>query len=305
MRQHRRSLLAIGALITLTGMCAALVMTPAKMRPQAEDKGKLQHYQKGKNFWNENIQVVDNRKVIGDTTQFPWSAVCKIIATFGENKKWEGTGIMIGPHHCLTARHIIFDGDTLAPKIEIIPGYDGSKSIGDAEGLESLLSEGKTKTSREPFGRAKALSCVYWKDQDVALLITNHNIGKKSRWLGFATRTDERLNGSSAHLAGYPADKDDAERMYYDAGKIDKAEGDALYYNIATYKGQSGAGVFERKVSDRVDEPDKFNVIGIHTQGGKESNSGTRIQKWLFDYLDRYTEDNFSDLKNPVRLPND
>lgn len=249
--------LSIAALIGLV----SLGLTITVFSPEPQDRGELQRFRRGADRWQEDIKIVDNREVIVNTTRTPWSAVCKIIATFPDGSRSEGSGTMVGPHHCLTARHVVYDGDTVAKSIEIIPGYDGSKP--------------ESSPQRKPFGSAGWNYIRYWKDKDVALIITNSNIGEKSSWLGMDW---DARKGLDVHLAGYPADKDDAERMYYDAGEIAGVEDSILKYEIGTYKGQSGSGLFKRVLGKRLSEQDKFYVIGVHTHGGKDYNSGSSLQ---------------------------
>lgn len=252
----------------------------------------------------EDIILVDKRKVVKKTTKDPWAYICKILTTFKDGSKAEGTGAMVGPHHCLTAAHNIYDKDHggWAERVEVIPGYDGTRK--DSEG----------KLDPRPYGSAFSaesgtIAWTEWTekenpDYDLSLVITESDIGKKSGYFGMKALSDEELSKVKAHMAGYPGDKDNAERQYYDTGTISRYDSGRIYYKLGTWRGQSGAGLYVKEESD--DDTAEWQpryVFAVHTTGGKVENSGARITSGLLDLLTKYKRDNFEGLTYPPKYP--
>lgn len=227
----------------------------------------------------ENIIEVDDRRRIETTNQYPWSTVCKLKVTFSDGARAEGTGTMVGPHHVLTAGHCVIDKEHgWAESVEVIPGYNGAE---------------------QPFGNAgKKMICSFagWFKAfdpkfDLAMVITDSDIGSKTGWMGMQALGDEELRTMRVHTSGYPGDKDRAQRLYYAAGSLKSFEERRLHYKIATWSGQSGSALYERKLAAREDEEADRWVFGVHTMGGPDENSGTRITPDVMKHLSDWRND--------------
>lgn len=74
----------------------------------------------------------DGRVGVVDTTAFPYRAIAKLIIFFGGND-YEGTGVLVGRNHLLTAAHNIYHSWVWASSVYVIPGKAGfSEPYGQA-----------------------------------------------------------------------------------------------------------------------------------------------------------------------------
>lgn len=298
-------LVTVCSLSFLTWHFNRLMRSASALAPRvvAEERQSLQAGSKQAEQ-REDIILVDKRKVVKKTTKDPWAYICKIVTIFKDGSKAEGSGAMVGPHHCLTAAHNIYDKGHggWAERVEVIPGYDGTRK--DSEG----------KSAPRPYGSAfnaesGTIAWTEWTekenpDYDLSLVITDSNIGKKSGYFGIKALSDGELSKVKAHMAGYPGDKDNAERQYYDTGTISRYDSGRVYYKLGTWRGQSGAGLYIREESDDdTEELQPRYVFAVHTTGGKVENSGARITSGLLGTLIKYKQDNFEGLNYPPKYP--
>lgn len=103
-----------------------------------------------------------------------------------------------------------------------------------------------------------------------AIQVDDAQFGEAPGWFAFGSLTDDDLRTNVANIAGYPADRDNASRLYFHSRQVMNVGATKLFYDIDTYGGQSGSPIFFRIGADRV-------AVGVHTTGSSTSNSGTRI----------------------------
>eukprot|EP00330_Aristerostoma_sp_ATCC50986_P001588 CAMPEP_0114590862 /NCGR_PEP_ID=MMETSP0125-20121206/13029_1 /TAXON_ID=485358 ORGANISM="Aristerostoma sp., Strain ATCC 50986" /NCGR_SAMPLE_ID=MMETSP0125 /ASSEMBLY_ACC=CAM_ASM_000245 /LENGTH=97 /DNA_ID=CAMNT_0001788611 /DNA_START=362 /DNA_END=655 /DNA_ORIENTATION=+ len=72
---------------------------------------------------------------------------------------------MVGPRHCLTAAHTIYDSKTKewAEEVEVVPSREDDYT---------------------PFGVAYVTKIFRFLQYDIALLVLDRNLGKESGWFG-------------------------------------------------------------------------------------------------------------------------
>ncbi len=211
----------------------------------------------------ESVIGADNRERITNTTAFPWRTMTKLYMTFPNGSRYMGSGILIGAKYVLTAGHVVYSASDggWARTIEVIPGLSGNyMPYGSASATYVRSYTGWTRYSDS--------------DYDIALITLNRSIGNSTGWLGYAYYPS--VNGITAHLAGYPGDRDNGRRLYYHYGSILGSTTNRVRYTIDTAGGQSGSGVYRLNSGQRY-------VFAVHTNGGTTSNSGTRITRQRFD----------------------
>jgi glutamyl endopeptidase len=211
----------------------------------------------------------DNRSKITNTTAYPWRTVTKLFITF-PNTTGGCTGTLIAAKYVLTAGHCVYNKayGGWAKQIEVVPGLNGTY---------------------KPYGSAYAAryrSYTAWtssedSNYDFAIITLDRPIGNSTGWLGYATYSS--VNGVTSNIAGYPGDKDNGLGLYYHYGAISSSTAYRLFYQIDTYGGQSGSGIYYK------DGQDNRYVFGVHTTGVTSSspnhNSGTRIDSTKYDYI--------------------
>jgi glutamyl endopeptidase len=209
----------------------------------------------------------DNRVNITDTTVYPWRAITKLLVRWPNGQTGGCSGTMIASRYVLTAGHCVNQDSKggWASSIEVVPGLDGTY---------------------RPYGSAFATyyrSVTAWTvdqnpEADYALLTLDRHIGSTTGWFGYGNWSD--LEGVTGHLAGYPGDLGSGREMYYDYDPIADTNSNRLFYQIDTYNGQSGSGVYRKIDGHRY-------VMGVHAYGtgGGSYNKATRINASRFDRI--------------------
>ncbi|HLJ57322.1 MAG TPA: trypsin-like peptidase domain-containing protein [Chthonomonadaceae bacterium] len=227
-------------------------------------------------------------QTVANTTQYPYSAICKVIATFPDETTVEGTGTMIGPHHCLTALHLLFDPRTkvAAKRVRVVPGYDDGR----------LLTKG---LSSHPFGTTRMTQFLYWEPHDIAILVTADNIGHNSSWMTVGSRTDKELEGPTYLVGGYTTAPSGSERQSTLSALVTRVDGDRLTLNAEGARGLDGGPIFQRQAVGKAGEQDVWAIVGIQTGAGR----GVRIPQEMKRILDRFLHDDFSGVNAKIPIP--
>jgi V8-like Glu-specific endopeptidase len=194
-----------------------------------------------------------------------------LLITAADGSGWIGTGWFIGPHTLMTAGHVVYIKNSGVPgrdgwvrSIEVMPGRNGA-----------ALPYGKvtSKNFRTVTGWANSGD----ENFDYGAIIIPTNLGNTTGWFGFGVFTDAQLTASVGNISGYPGDKP-AGTQWYDAHRIASVNTRKVYYDIDTFGGQSGSGVY------RIINGGRYG-IAIHAYGGATTNSGTRIVTPIFNNM--------------------
>jgi V8-like Glu-specific endopeptidase len=242
--------------------------------------------------WPENdtqpesvLTNIDRRKRKNNTTDLPHRFHGQMIMAFPNGKRYTGSGTMVSPHHVLTAGHNLHsekDGGW-ATSVSFIPGRnEDQQPYGKAKG-EILLSPQEWTIDRK-------------RAHDYGMVVLDQDIGKKTGWAGLFVSDDEELENKNIYVSGYPGDKG-ATQLWSMKGKPTRLDSNRISYEIDTYPGQSGSGVFMKdKNGHYVLDKNGYYVLGVHTYGGEHENSATRITSEKFDKL-------ISWMQNPYMSP--
>lgn len=216
------------------------------------------------------IPGIDRRQQITTTEKWPNSIHGQLSMQYSTGK-FGGSGVSVGPHHILTAAHNVYNYEN----------KEWAQSIFVRLGLHENMA---------PFGEVKAVK-VYtftkWVENknpqyDIALITLDHSIGHETGWAGLFCLDDETLSKKEITITGYPGDKG-LKQMWTMSDKIGLIELEKFYYDIDTYKGQSGSGILINIDSSSDDLISPY-VVGIHTNGGtvNTGNSGVRLSENKF-----------------------
>jgi glutamyl endopeptidase len=219
----------------------------------------------------ETVHGPDDRVKITNTSIYPWRAHASLLITAKDGSRWIGTGWFIGPHTLMTAGHVVHIKNSGVPgrdgwvrSIDVLPGRNGAAlpyGKVTSKNFRSVL--GWTNSGDENF--------------DYGAIIIPTDLGNTTGWFGFGVYSDADLRASVGNISGYPGDKPDGTQ-WYDAHRIASVNSRKIYYDIDTFGGQSGSGVY------RIINGGRFG-IAIHAYGGATTNSGTRISRPVFDNM--------------------
>ena len=227
-------------------------------------------------FSPETIHGDDDRRRItnGDTAEYPWRVHASLLITAADGSNWIGTGWFVSPRLLITAGHCVFIKGSTVPdqngwvsKIRVIPGRDGStKPFGEATSTTFYSVKGWTEDRDGEW--------------DYGAIALDEPLGDQTGWLGYGVYSDSDLRDSTANISGYPGDKPSGTQ-WYAARRVDSVGPRKVNYDIDTAGGQSGSAVYRIKDGSRYG-------IAVHAYGGARVNSGTRINKAVFDNISKW-----------------
>lgn len=219
----------------------------------------------------------DDREKISDTTIYPWRTICKLYITAADSSQFIASAAMLDEFHVLTCGHCVYlhDYGGWATEIKVIPGMAGSY---------------------EPFGHAFATyyrTYSGWVDgemfeHDWAVITLDSTIGSQTGWMG--RRTADPSNSiytGVLNLAGYPADLDSGEYMYFDADVGEDADEYNHWFWMDTAPGQSGSPVWQYDGENRF----ILSVNAYEYEYGTYANFGTRLNQDKFDRINTWLEE--------------
>jgi glutamyl endopeptidase len=219
----------------------------------------------------ETVHLPDDRVQITNTAVYPWRVHSSLLITAADNSQWIGTGWFIGPHTLMTAGHVVYT------KNSGVPGRDGwVKSITIMPGRNGNNLPYGTVTSNN-FRSVTGWTNDGNQNYDYGAIILSTDLGNTTGWFGFGVYSDSDLISTSGNISGYPGDKPSGTQ-WYDYHQIANVDSRKVYYDIDTYGGQSGSGVY------RIINGNRYG-IAIHAYGGATTNSGTRIVTPVFDNM--------------------
>jgi glutamyl endopeptidase len=216
----------------------------------------------------------DDRVQIHNTSAYPWRVHASLLITAADGSSWVGTAWFIGPRTLATAGHCVFI------KNSGVPGRDGwVRSIRVMPGRHG---------STLPYGSVTSTtfrSVTGWTNRgdhnyDYGAILLPSNLGSTVGWLGFGVYSDSQLRGSTVNISGYPSDKP-AGTQWYHANRVTSVNATKVYYVVDTMGGQSGSAVYQLRNGNRY-------AVAVHAYGGATANSGTRINRDVFDNLNRW-----------------
>ncbi len=214
----------------------------------------------------ESIPAGDDRQRVADTqdtTAFPWRCLCRLDITSANGRRYLGTGWLAGPRTVITAGHCVYlqDDGGWASQVKVVPAYqEGSAPFGSFTSSDLHSVTGWTEQKAPPH------------DYGAILLPQALSTG----FLGYAVYADEELSDQDVNVYGYPGDKNQGSALWGHFRKLYRVTAQQLFYNLATWGGQSGCPVWVKDGDDRV-------AVGIHNYGGDPANYATRITDAVFD----------------------
>lgn len=226
----------------------------------------------------------DGRVRVINTSELPYRFYGHMIMEFSNGKEYVGSGMLVGPHHILTAGHNIFShkiGEGWATSVKFIPARNEAEMpFGGAQGVV-LLSVNNWVENQN-------------KDYDFGMVILDKPIGYQTGWAGMLSIFHDLLKQSTIHVSGYPGDKGEKDlqstQMWTMSHRVKVVLRDQITYGIEPYPGQSGSGVWTQLPGYK-----GYYIVGVHGYRGEDQsneNAVTRISavklkrlvSWMREY---------------------
>jgi V8-like Glu-specific endopeptidase len=177
----------------------------------------------------------DDRQPVGDTTQFPWSSIGLLEATWRKPDRIivsTATGTLIGNRIVLTGGHCVYDPeDGWADEVLFIPGRNGP---------------------HEPFGRAystRSISQRAWVEHgdnryDLAMIVLDQPLGAQAGYMPIAVESEAFFTNRNLNTAGYPGEIMPGDVQFHAFG-VALGAGDGLIRHVLDSEpGQSGSALW-------------------------------------------------------------
>lgn len=177
-----------------------------------------------------SVYGTDDRKLVNDTTQFPWSAIGLVEVHVGY-ETYVGTGVMIGRYLALTCGHVVDGSETGNPSsVDFIPGEN---------------------SGNEPFGRANVVKIIpapQWAASaadgyDMAIIVLDTPIGDQTGYFQIGVQPDVFFGSAALTTAGYPTDKGTVYQ-YTVSGHSYGLDGNVIIHDLDSEPGQSGSPIW-------------------------------------------------------------
>lgn len=171
----------------------------------------------------------DERRVYNDTN-YPWGCVCRILNAGGQ-----GSGVLVGPRHVLTASHVI-DWTSGNATIEV------HRTGGTVQATAfAVRTWGFTQVTNNDSTTL---------DEDYAVIVTNQRLGDRFGWMGTRTYESRWDDEDYWRSIGYPGDiAGSLFPVYQRDQNLDEDEWDygsarAMTTSADLMPGQSGSPMF-------------------------------------------------------------
>jgi len=236
----------------------------------------------------------DGRIQILQTDEWPNSVHGMVYMTFRSGSGAWGSGTLIAPNLVLTAAHNLYDTDI----------YNG-QPVGRAKEVKFYPAKnGREIPFKEQSVRDFYYPEEYTKDgsEDYGLLVLDNPVGEMTGYFGVSVLHPDKVKVLKINVTGYPGDKvagkDKVHEMWGMEGRATNIDQDFIEYEIDTYRGQSGSGVWYQ-------EGENYFVTGIHVLGDniRPVNKATlltkdrykKIREWAENSIKQFIIENIRD----------
>lgn len=202
------------------------------------------------------INGTDDRVPVPAPHAWPYTAHGNLSLSFG-GKFRNGSGVLVGRRHVLTAAHNIFPRLGPAPSAVFFnAAQHGPHLPMGSEAVVDAFAHPRWTKLGDP-------------DWDFALLLLDGAVGMEAGFYEMSALAQQQLETMVFEITGYPQEK--PETMWRDRGRLSKVLTERLLYSIDTSKGQSGSAIWCPL------QGGKPTVTGVHTFGEVTGNEGVRL----------------------------
>lgn len=203
-------------------------------------------------------------RIKASAMEYPYKIICLLLINDLYGTNYYGTGFFISEKCVITAGHCVTRNGIWAKEIEVIPGaYDGKKPFGSSTSKVFKSVEGWFYGNNAEF------------DHGAIILSDNKFFSNVNPYFDFKSYNGE----NPIEVSGYPEDKKGEQWKCIGKASYDNS---SILYDLDTENGDSGSPVF-------IKNGDKHQVVGVHTVGGNNNNSATRVNQEIINVWTKWS----------------
>ena len=209
---------------------------------------------------NRTILGSDDRIRVGDTWQYPYSAIAYIVGKYGCGCRWYSSGFMVTRDTLMTAAHCLVcqEHNQWATNMTFYFGYISDNSYFYKYDTDWTAYVG----TMFPDG--------YTSVNDWGFVHFKYDVGDSTGWFGMRFLNDSDLESGWYTVAGYRDGQ-----LKYDTGPVFVIDADRMWIDADIMPGNSGCPVFDSE----------NYAVGLFTTYYDNANSGFRLNSKIRDKL--------------------
>jgi glutamyl endopeptidase len=221
----------------------------------------------------------DNRTRVNPTDAGPYCNTVYVQSTFSNGSTIIGSGFMLGPSSIVTAGHCVYNNNSLATSVTVIPARNGSINP-----YGSATSTSITVSPQYITGGSTS--------HDWAIVENDSALGNQTGWLGLRWQT-ATYNDTYVYNTGYPTPSTTPGQtagqsyMFLGSGYVESSSTNILNGDWDATSGNSGGPVFAYYSATG------YTAIGILTSGSAPSTDGSSYPT-AYTTATRITQDMFN-----------
>jgi len=237
----------------------------------------------------DNVSIVfpgSNRIQVNNTTAYPFCTIGQFTMTFPNGKTYTGTGTLLDRNHVLTAAHNLYGNDVggWARSVTFAAARNGNNYPYNSVAAATIFVPEDYRFLSPPNPDDVPANNIdytqYLYDYGLVRLSSPVDAGV----MRMHNPSDDELDARIFTVTGYPGDKP-AGTMWGADGRLSGYAEEFLFYQISTYRGESGSAV--ATLFDHLVNPQIPRICGIHVAGSGRlgANFAVRLRDEVIEQI--------------------
>lgn len=216
-----------------------------------------------------NVSIVfpgSNRVQVNPTTGYPYCTIGQLAMTFPNGRSYTGTGTLINRFYVLTAAHNLYGNDVggWASRVEFAAARNGNTFPYNPVAAAQIFVPDDYRYLSPPNPDDVPPGDVDYTRYTLDFGLVRLSAPVDAGVMRMYNPSDDELDARTFNITGYPGDKP-AGTMWGADGNLGGFAEEFLFYQISTFRGQSGSAV--ATLFPHLQNPNTPRICGIHVAG--------------------------------------